>query len=88
EEHQKALLRRDFQLQSLSLQTRLQQKLWSQERNLLVQESQQLKESLLLISLKLRWLLKQWRLGKKLDTESKDILEVNVVNSLGMNCTC
>ncbi|RXN02404.1 SOGA1 isoform X1 [Labeo rohita] len=58
EEHQKALLRRDFQLQSLSLQTRLQQKLWSQERNLLVQESQQLKESLLLISLKLRWLLK------------------------------
>ncbi|XP_073679609.1 microtubule cross-linking factor 2 [Garra rufa] len=82
EEHQKALLRRDFQLQSLSLQTRLQQKLWSQERNLLVQESQQLKESLLLISLKLRWLLKQWRLGKKLDTESKDILEVNSVKDL------
>ncbi|KAG1962110.1 protein SOGA1 [Pimephales promelas] len=82
EEHQKALLLRDFQLQSLSLQTRLQQKLWSQERNLLVQESQQLKESLLLISLKLRWLLKQWRLGKKLDTESKDILEVNSVKDL------
>lgn len=41
-----------------------------------MQESQQLKESLLIISLKLRWLLKQWRLGKKLDTESKDILEV------------
>ncbi|XP_042568819.1 protein SOGA1-like isoform X2 [Cyprinus carpio] len=82
EENQKALLRRDFQLQSLSLQTRLQQKLWSQERNLLVQESQQLKESLLLISLKLRWLLKQWRLGKKLDTESKDILEVNSVKDL------
>ncbi|XP_067302695.1 microtubule cross-linking factor 2 isoform X2 [Pseudorasbora parva] len=82
EDHQKDLLRRDFQLQSLSLQTRLQQKLWSQERNLLVQESQQLKESLLLISLKLRWLLKQWRLGKKLDTESKDILEVNSVKDL------
>ncbi|KAA0706949.1 Protein SOGA1 SOGA family member 1 [Triplophysa tibetana] len=82
EEHQKALLRRDFQLQSLSLQTGLQQKLWSQERSLLVQESLQLKESLLLISLKLRWLLKQWRLGKKLDTESKDILEVNSVKDL------
>uniref|UniRef100_A0A8C1LLV0 Suppressor of glucose, autophagy associated 1 n=1 Tax=Cyprinus carpio TaxID=7962 RepID=A0A8C1LLV0_CYPCA len=82
EEHQKVLLRCDFQLQSLSLQTRLQQKLWSQERNLLVQESQQLKESLLIISLKLRWLLKQWRLGKKLDTESKDILEVNSVKDL------
>ncbi|XP_051947820.1 protein SOGA1-like [Xyrauchen texanus] len=82
EEHQKALLRRDFQLQSLSLQTRIQQKLWSQERNLLVQESQQLKESLLLISLKLRWLLKQWRIGKKLDIEGKDILEVNSVKDL------
>ncbi|XP_017571173.2 protein SOGA1 isoform X2 [Pygocentrus nattereri] len=82
EEHQKVLVRRDFQLQSVSLQTRLQQKFWSQERNLLVQESQQLKQSLLLVSLKLRWLLKQWRLGKKLDTEGKDVLEINSVKDL------
>ncbi|XP_048861409.1 protein SOGA1 isoform X6 [Brienomyrus brachyistius] len=82
EEHQKALVRRDFQLQSLSLQTRLQQKFWSQERNLMVQESQQLKQNLLLLSLKLRWLLKQWRLGKKLEGEGKDILEVNNVKDL------
>ncbi|XP_030624901.1 protein SOGA1 [Chanos chanos] len=82
EEHQKVLVRKDFQLQSLSLQSRLQQKLWSQERNLLVQESQQLKQNLLLISLKLRWFLKQWRLGKKLDGEDKDILEVNSVKDL------
>ncbi|XP_061113980.1 protein SOGA1 isoform X1 [Conger conger] len=82
EEHQKALVRRDFQLQSLSLQTRLQQKFWSQERNLMVQESQQLKQSLLLLSLKLRWFLKQWRLGKKLDGEGKDILEVTSVKDL------
>ncbi|KAJ8370722.1 hypothetical protein SKAU_G00107500 [Synaphobranchus kaupii] len=82
EEHQKALVRRDFQLQSLSLQTRLQQKFWSQERNLMVQESQQLKQSLLLLSLKLRWFLKQWRLCKKLDGEGKDILEVTSVKDL------
>ncbi|KAJ8408963.1 hypothetical protein AAFF_G00239840 [Aldrovandia affinis] len=82
DEHQKALVRRDFQLQSLSLQTRLQQKFWSQERNLMVQESQQLKQSLLLLSLKLRWFLKQWRLGKKLDGEGKDILEVSSVKDL------
>ncbi|KAG9332521.1 hypothetical protein JZ751_014619 [Albula glossodonta] len=82
EEHQKALVRRDFQLQSLSLQTRLQQKFWSQERNLMVQESQQLKQSLLLLSLKLRWFLKQWRMGKKLDGEGKDILEVSSVKDL------
>ncbi|XP_036388980.1 protein SOGA1 isoform X1 [Megalops cyprinoides] len=82
EEHQKALVRRDFQLQSLSLQSRLQQKFWSQERNLMVRESQQLKQSLLLLSLKLRWFLKQWRLGKKLDGEGKDILEVTSVKDL------
>uniref|UniRef100_W5MEB1 Microtubule crosslinking factor 2 n=1 Tax=Lepisosteus oculatus TaxID=7918 RepID=W5MEB1_LEPOC len=84
EEHQKALIRRDFELQSLNLQTRLQQKFWSQERNLMIQESQQLKQNLLLLNLKLRWFLKQWRLGKKLDSEGKDILEVNSVKDLYM----
>ncbi|XP_070823855.1 microtubule cross-linking factor 2 isoform X1 [Chaetodon trifascialis] len=82
EEHQKALLRRDFQLQSLGLQARLQQRLWSQERTLLVQESQHLKQALLLLSLKLRCFLKQWRLGCKKDTEWKDILEMNSLKDL------
>lgn len=82
EENQKALLRRDFQLQSLGLQARLQQKLWSQERTLLVQESQHLKQALLLLSLKLRCFLKQWRLGCKKDTEWKDVLEMNSLKDL------
>ncbi|KAM4570698.1 microtubule cross-linking factor 2 isoform 2-T2 [Fundulus diaphanus] len=82
EEHQKALLRRDFQLQSLGLQARLQQKLWSQERTLLVQESQHLKQALLLLSLKLRCFLKQWRLGCKKDAEGKDVLEMNSLKDL------
>ena len=76
EEHQKALVRRDFQLQSASLQTRLQHKLWSQERSLLLQESLQLKHSLLLLSLKLRCFLKQWRLGRRPQGEARDVLEV------------
>lgn len=76
EEHQKALLRRDFQLESLGLQARLQQRLWSQERTLLVQESQHLKQALLLLSLRLRCFLKQWRLGCRKDTQWKDFLEV------------
>lgn len=76
EEYQRALLHRDFQLQSLGLQARFQQKMWSQERTLLVQESQHLKQALLLLSLKLRCFLKQWRLGCKKDTEWKDVLEV------------
>ncbi|XP_029013005.1 protein SOGA1 isoform X2 [Betta splendens] len=82
EEHQKALLRRDFQLQSLGLQARLQQRLWSQERTLLVQESQHLKQALLVLSLKLRCFLKQWRLGCKKDTEWKDVLEMNSLKDL------
>uniref|UniRef100_A0A3P8V6A2 Microtubule crosslinking factor 2 n=1 Tax=Cynoglossus semilaevis TaxID=244447 RepID=A0A3P8V6A2_CYNSE len=82
EEHQKALLRRDFQLQSLGLQARLQQKLWSQERTLLVQESQHLKQTLLVLSLKLRCFLKQWRLGCKKDTEWKDVFEMNSLKDL------
>ncbi|XP_074537008.1 microtubule cross-linking factor 2 isoform X2 [Halichoeres trimaculatus] len=82
EDHQKALLRRDFQLQSLGLQARLHQKLWSQERTLLVQESQHLKQALLLLSLKLRCFLKQWRLGCKKDAEWKDILEMNSLKDL------
>ncbi|XP_054638486.1 protein SOGA1 isoform X3 [Dunckerocampus dactyliophorus] len=82
EEQQKALLRRDFQLQSLGLQARLQQKLWGQERTLLVQESQHLKQALLLLSLKLRCFLKHWRLGCKKDAEWKDILEINNLKDL------
>ncbi|KAI3356740.1 hypothetical protein L3Q82_003415 [Scortum barcoo] len=81
EEHQRALLHRDFQLQSLGLQAQLQQKLWTQERSLLVQESQHLKQALFLICLKLRCFLKQWRLGCK-DTEWKDILEDNCIMTL------
>ncbi|XP_028308495.1 protein SOGA1 isoform X3 [Gouania willdenowi] len=82
DEHQKVLLRRDFQLQSLGLQVRLQQRMWSQERTLLVQESQHLKQSLLLLSLKLRCFLKQWRLGCRKDTEWKDVLEMNSLKDL------
>ncbi|XP_037334377.2 protein SOGA1 isoform X2 [Pungitius pungitius] len=82
EEHQKALLRRDFQLESLGLQARLQQKRWSQERTLLVQESQHLKQALLLLSLRLRCFLKQWRLGCRKDTEWKDFLEMNSLKDL------
>ncbi|KAM4609873.1 microtubule cross-linking factor 2 [Polymixia lowei] len=82
EEHQKALVRRDFQLQSLGLQARLQQRFWSQERTLLVQESQHLKQTLLLLSLKLRCFLKQWRLGRKMEGEGKDVLEVNSLKDL------
>lgn len=76
EDHQKALLRREFELQSLNLQRRLEQKFWSQEKNLLVQESQQFRQSFLLLFMKLKWFLKRWRQGKMVHSESEDFLEV------------
>lgn len=76
EDQQRALLRREFELQSLSLQRRLEQKFWSQEKNMLVQESQQFKHNFLLLFMKLRWFLKRWRQGKILPSEGDDFLEV------------
>lgn len=76
EDHQKALLRREFELQSLNLQRRLEQKFWSQEKNLLVQESQQFRQSFLLLFMKLKWFLKRWRQGKIVHSEGDDFLEV------------
>ncbi|XP_066480195.1 microtubule cross-linking factor 2 isoform X1 [Tiliqua scincoides] len=82
EDHQKALLRREFELQSLNLQRRLEQKFWSQEKNLLVQESQQFKQNFLLLFMKLKWFLKHWRQGKILPNEGNDFLEVNSMKEL------
>uniref|UniRef100_A0A8C6ZK54 SOGA1 protein n=1 Tax=Nothoprocta perdicaria TaxID=30464 RepID=A0A8C6ZK54_NOTPE len=82
EDHQKALLRREFELQSLNLQRRLEQKFWSQEKNLLVQESQQFKQNFLLLFMKLKWFLKHWRQGKIVHSEGDDFLEVNSMKEL------
>ncbi|XP_073930816.1 microtubule cross-linking factor 2 isoform X2 [Castor canadensis] len=82
EDQQRALLRREFELQSLSLQRRLEQKFWSQEKNTLVQESQQFKHNFLLLFMKLRWFLKRWRQGKVLPSEGDDFLEVNSMKEL------
>ncbi|XP_062444826.1 protein SOGA1 isoform X1 [Rhea pennata] len=82
EDHQKALLRREFELQSLNLQRRLEQKFWSQEKNLLVQESQQFKQNFLLLFMKLKWFLKRWRQGKTVHSEGDDFLEVNSMKEL------
>nr|XP_009669484.1 PREDICTED: protein SOGA1 [Struthio camelus australis] len=82
EDHQKALLRREFELQSLNLQRRLEQKFWSQEKNLLVQESQQFKQNFLLLFMKLKWFLKRWRQGKIVHSEGDDFLEVNSMKEL------
>ncbi|XP_073539782.1 microtubule cross-linking factor 2 isoform X4 [Phyllobates terribilis] len=84
EDHQKLLLRREFELQSLGLQRRLEQKFWSQEKNVLVQEMQQFKQSFYLTFMKLKWFLQRWRKGKILQNDGEDFLEVNSVKELYM----
>ncbi|XP_040186595.1 protein SOGA1 isoform X4 [Rana temporaria] len=84
EDQQKLFLRRDFELQSLGLERRLEQKFWSQEKNVLVQEVQQFKQSFCLTFMKLRWFLQRWRKGKVLPSEGEDFLEVNSVKELYM----
>nr|XP_033818869.1 protein SOGA1 isoform X2 [Geotrypetes seraphini] len=82
EDQQKMLQRREFELQSLNLQRRLEQKFWSQEKNLLLQESQQFKQNFVLLFLKLKWFLKHWRQGKILHGDGGDFLEVNSLKEL------
>ncbi|XP_075702167.1 microtubule cross-linking factor 2 isoform X2 [Rhinoderma darwinii] len=84
EDHQKLLLRREFELQSLGLERRLEQKFWSQEKNVLVQEMQQFKQSFFLTFMKLKWFLQRWRKGKLLQSDGEDFLEVNSLKELYM----
>ncbi|XP_043543711.1 microtubule cross-linking factor 1 isoform X1 [Chiloscyllium plagiosum] len=82
EENQKNLRRKDFEVQSLSLQNRLEQKSWSHERALLLQEMRMFKDSTYLFYVKLKWLLKHWRQGKKVEYSEEDILEFEQIENL------
>uniref|UniRef100_H3AHK7 Microtubule crosslinking factor 1 n=1 Tax=Latimeria chalumnae TaxID=7897 RepID=H3AHK7_LATCH len=80
EEHRKSLMRKDFEVQSLSLQNKLEEKTWSQEKTLLQQEVRHFRQNTFLFYVKLKWLLKHWRKGKQLEEEGDDLME-------GFHCT-
>ncbi|XP_038664638.1 microtubule cross-linking factor 1 isoform X2 [Scyliorhinus canicula] len=82
EENQKNLLRKDFEVQSLNLQNRLEQKSWSHERSLLLQEMRMFKQNTFLFYVKLKWLLKHWRQGRKREYGGEDILEFEQIENL------
>ncbi|XP_072324455.1 microtubule cross-linking factor 1-like isoform X2 [Scyliorhinus torazame] len=82
EENQKNLLRKDFEVQSLNLQNRLEQKSWSHERALLLQEMRMFKQNTFLFYVKLKWLLKHWRQGRKREYSGEDILEFEQIENL------
>ncbi|XP_007895446.2 microtubule cross-linking factor 1 [Callorhinchus milii] len=82
EESQKRLLRKDFEVQSLNLQNRLEQKSWSHERSLLAQEVKMFEHNSILLYVKLQWLLTRWKQGKELDCGGEDRLEFEQIDSL------
>ncbi|XP_027506572.1 microtubule cross-linking factor 1 isoform X7 [Corapipo altera] len=76
EEHMQTLRRKDLEVQSLTLQNKLEEKTWSQEKNLLQQELRHFKQDTFLLYVKLKWLLKHWRRGKRMEEEGEDTLEI------------
>ncbi|KAM9386686.1 microtubule cross-linking factor 1 isoform 4-T4 [Phaethornis superciliosus] len=76
EEHMQTLRRKDLEVQSLTLQNKLEEKTWSQEKSLLQQELRHFKQETFLLYVKLKWLLKHWRQGKRMEEEGEDILEI------------
>ncbi|XP_051465567.1 microtubule cross-linking factor 1 isoform X3 [Apus apus] len=76
EEHMQTLRRKDLEVQSLALQNKLEEKTWSQEKNLMQQELRHFKQDTFLLYVKLKWLLKHWRQGKRMEEEGDDMLEI------------
>ncbi|XP_062426130.1 microtubule cross-linking factor 1 isoform X3 [Rhea pennata] len=82
EEHMQTLRRKDLEVQSLTLQNKLEEKTWSQEKGLLQQELRHFKQDTFLLYVKLKWLLKHWRQGKRLEEEGEDVLEIEHLEAL------
>nr|XP_056710915.1 microtubule cross-linking factor 1 [Euleptes europaea] len=82
EDHLQSLRRKDLEVQSLTLQNKLEEKTWSQEKNLMHQELWHFKQNTFLLYVKLKWLLKQWRQGKQVEEQGEDILELEQLDSV------
>ncbi|XP_071410909.1 microtubule cross-linking factor 1 isoform X8 [Pithys albifrons albifrons] len=82
EEHMQTLRRKDLEVQSLTLQNKLEEKTWSQEKSLLQQELRHFKQDTFLLYVKLKWLLKHWRQGKRMEEEGEDTLQIEHPESL------
>ncbi|XP_074800725.1 microtubule cross-linking factor 1 isoform X5 [Natator depressus] len=82
EEHLQTLRRKDLEVQSLTLQNKLEEKTWSQEKSLMQQELRRFKQNTFLLYVKLKWLLKHWQQGKQIEEEGEDILEIEHLDAL------
>ncbi|XP_039195136.1 microtubule cross-linking factor 1 isoform X3 [Crotalus tigris] len=76
EDHLQNLQRKDLEVQSLTLQNKLEEKTWSQEKILMYQELRHFKQNIFILYVKLKWLLKHWQHGRQIKKQEEDILEM------------
>ncbi|XP_030043398.1 microtubule cross-linking factor 1 [Microcaecilia unicolor] len=83
EEHLTSLRRKELEVQSLNLQNKLEEKTWSQEKNLLQQELQYFQRNVFVLYVQLRWLLKHLRQCRKVQKEvGEELLEAEQLHAL------
>ncbi|XP_068093294.1 microtubule cross-linking factor 1-like isoform X2 [Hyperolius riggenbachi] len=84
EEHLKNIRRKDLEVQSLTLQNKLEEKTWGQEKNLLQHELRNFKQSVFVLYVKLKWLLAHWRQCKRVEEEEvgDELLQIDQLNAL------
>uniref|UniRef100_F7GLR4 Microtubule crosslinking factor 1 n=1 Tax=Monodelphis domestica TaxID=13616 RepID=F7GLR4_MONDO len=84
QEHLYALRRKELEVQSLSLQNTLERRTWEEEKNVLQQDLRHFRQNTFLFYVKLKWLLKHWRRGKKGEEEPEDFMEADHPQTLGL----
>ncbi|XP_073407048.1 microtubule cross-linking factor 1 isoform X4 [Dendrobates tinctorius] len=84
EEHLKNIRRKDLEVQSLTLQNKLEEKTWGQEKSVLQQELRNFKQNVFVLYVKLKWLLAHWRQCKRVEEEEvgDELLQVDQLDTL------
>ncbi|MEE6464452.1 hypothetical protein FKM82_006262 [Ascaphus truei] len=83
EEHLKIIRRKDLEVQSLTLQNKLEEKSWGQEKSLLQQELGNFKQNVFVLYVKLKWLLRHWQQCKKVEDDVGDeLLQIDQLDAL------
>ncbi|XP_063779557.1 microtubule cross-linking factor 1 isoform X2 [Pseudophryne corroboree] len=84
QEHLKNIRRKDLEVQSLTLQNKLEEKTWGQEKCLLQQELRNFKQNVFVLYVKLKWLLAHWRQCKRVEEEDvgDELLQIDQLNVL------
>ncbi|XP_069587163.1 microtubule cross-linking factor 1 isoform X2 [Ranitomeya imitator] len=84
EEHLKTIRRKDLEVQSLTLQNKLEEKTWGQEKSVLQQELRNFKQNVFVLYVKLKWLLAHWRQCKRVEEEEvgDELLQIDQLDTL------